>query len=239
LPNRMVMVNLGCGEIGLDGWINIDWTLSARLIRNPFTRWLAYLLSRIGLMDISTNWPPSLLLKDLRKGLPFKDDSVDFIYTSHFINYCLKKYEAKYVLEECHRVLKKGGVVRIVVPDLELLARKYVERDSNLYYNTFKFRKDDDDTLADRFLKFFYPPQNKNPIKGFWGKRGKLKYKLALIRETVSCSKWMYDFDSLASMLHASGFKSVERKTFRVGRTPDIDKLDNRPAESLYVEAEK
>lgn len=121
------MVNLGCGEIGLAGWINIDWTLNARLIRNPSTRWLAHLLSRIGLMDMSTNWPPNLLLKDLRKGLPFKDGSVDFIYTSHFIN-LLKKYEVKYVLGECHRVLKKGGVVRIVVPDLELLARKYVER---------------------------------------------------------------------------------------------------------------
>ncbi len=234
----MVMVNLGCGEIGLAGWINIDWTLNAKLRRNPFTRWLAYLLSRMDLMDTSTKWPPNLLLRDMRKGLPFKDDSVGFIYTSHSIN-CLKKYEAKYVLEECHRVLNKGGILRIVVPDLALFAKKYVNRESDFYDNTFKYRMDEDDTLADRFLKLLYPPENKNPIKGFWGKRGKLKYKLALIRETVSSPKWMYDFDSLSSMLYASGFKSVERKAFRVGRTPDIDKLDNRPAESLYVEAEK
>jgi hypothetical protein len=49
----------------------------------------------------------------------------------------------------------------------------------------------------------------------------------------------MYDFDSLASLLNKYGFSVREKRRFREGITPDIDRLDNRPEESLYVEAQK
>jgi SAM-dependent methyltransferase len=51
--------------------------------------------------------------------------------------------------------------------------------------------------------------------------------------------KYMYDFELLAAELAAAGFDSVELSAYREGRTPDIARLDNRPAETLYVEAAK
>jgi hypothetical protein len=49
----------------------------------------------------------------------------------------------------------------------------------------------------------------------------------------------MYDFELLAAELSAAGFGDVQRCAYRAGRTPDLDHLDNRPEETLYVEAAK
>lgn len=51
--------------------------------------------------------------------------------------------------------------------------------------------------------------------------------------------KYMYDFELLKSLLEKTGFSQVARYDYRQGETPDIDKLDNRPEETLFVEAVK
>lgn len=49
----------------------------------------------------------------------------------------------------------------------------------------------------------------------------------------------MYDFTILEEELRGAGFQDVSRVAFREGRTPDLERLDNRPDETLFVEAEK
>ena len=49
----------------------------------------------------------------------------------------------------------------------------------------------------------------------------------------------MYDYEMLRTLLEAAGFTGVTRCAFRQGRAPDLDVLDNRPEETLYVEALK
>ncbi len=49
--------------------------------------------------------------------------------------------------------------------------------------------------------------------------------------------KYMYDFESLSALLAEIGFRDVRRLDYRRGQTPDLDILDNRPEDSLYVEA--
>jgi predicted SAM-dependent methyltransferase len=51
--------------------------------------------------------------------------------------------------------------------------------------------------------------------------------------------QFMFDFDLLSSLLSSVGFTSIERSAYRQGRTPDLSVLDNRPDETLYVEARK
>lgn len=51
--------------------------------------------------------------------------------------------------------------------------------------------------------------------------------------------KYMYDFQMLASILKELGFRNITRCQFRVGGVPDIDFLDNRADESLFIEASK
>jgi SAM-dependent methyltransferase len=51
--------------------------------------------------------------------------------------------------------------------------------------------------------------------------------------------RYMYDYEMLKALLERIGFVSVTRCRFREGHTPDIAFLDNRPEETLFVEAMK
>jgi predicted SAM-dependent methyltransferase len=49
----------------------------------------------------------------------------------------------------------------------------------------------------------------------------------------------MYNYALLAELLREAGFATVERREYREGTVPDLRQLDNRPEESLFVEASK
>ena len=49
--------------------------------------------------------------------------------------------------------------------------------------------------------------------------------------------KYMYDFTMLQDMLLQIGFSEITRCNFRVGKVPDIENLDNRPEDTLFIEA--
>ncbi len=50
---------------------------------------------------------------------------------------------------------------------------------------------------------------------------------------------YMYDFDLLGRLLSSAGFVGIEQYAYRKGRVPDVEVLDNRPEETLFVEATK
>jgi predicted SAM-dependent methyltransferase len=49
--------------------------------------------------------------------------------------------------------------------------------------------------------------------------------------------KYMYDFDCLRALLAEAGYQNIRRCNYREGASPDLVSLDNRPEETLYVEA--
>jgi SAM-dependent methyltransferase len=51
--------------------------------------------------------------------------------------------------------------------------------------------------------------------------------------------KYMYDFQMMEELLLRVGFREVRRWSFTQGDVPDISILDNRPDDSLFVEATK
>lgn len=63
---------------------------------------------------------------DILHGLPFPENTFDAVYHSHVLEH-LSPQDGQHLLEECYRVLKPGGVLRIVVPDLEQIAKLYLE----------------------------------------------------------------------------------------------------------------
>jgi len=62
---------------------------------------------------------------DARK-LPFKDGEANEIYTRFFLEHLPRK-DAKLALKEMFRVLKKGGALEIIVPDIGYFCRLFVE----------------------------------------------------------------------------------------------------------------
>lgn len=51
--------------------------------------------------------------------------------------------------------------------------------------------------------------------------------------------KYMYDFQMLKQLLEVAGFRNIIRCSYRQGEMPEIDLLDNREEESLFVEARR
>ena len=95
----MKLLNLACGsKVSPKGnWTNIDFS-------SPL----------IGVIE--TN---------ILKGLNFSDNSFNVVYSAQFIEH-LTLEQAESVLKEVNRVLKPGGVLRLVTPDLEELANSYL-----------------------------------------------------------------------------------------------------------------
>ena len=96
----MIKVNFGSGggEGKLPDWINVDLDWSCR---------------------------PDVIA-DLSKDLPFPTAAVDYIHTEDFIVQ-LNLASGFHFLRECRRILKPNGAMRLLTPDLERFARKYLE----------------------------------------------------------------------------------------------------------------
>jgi hypothetical protein len=62
---------------------------------------------------------------DICRGLPFASTSFDVVYHSHVLEH-LTRPEAQSLMRECWRVLRPGGLIRVVVPDLEKIATDYL-----------------------------------------------------------------------------------------------------------------
>lgn len=116
-----VRLNLGCGSQVPDEWINVDYALGARFSKIPF---FTLINKKLKLFDLQ--WNKKIYLHDLAKKLPWSDCSIDAVYSSHTLEHFSKKDGRKF-LAECLRVLRKDGIIRIIVPDLRHNVLEYIE----------------------------------------------------------------------------------------------------------------
>ncbi len=63
---------------------------------------------------------------DIKNGLPFPTNSVDMIWGCHVFEH-LSYEEGRKFLVDCRRVMKPNGLLRLTVPDADLLTRAYTE----------------------------------------------------------------------------------------------------------------
>ncbi len=63
---------------------------------------------------------------DITKPLPFKNDSVDFIFIEHVLEHVTPLQGFRF-LKEAHRVLKPKGVIRVIVPDVKKIYLEYTQ----------------------------------------------------------------------------------------------------------------
>ena len=113
----MMKLNLGCGARFLDGWVNVDHSIGAKLAKYK-------IFNKLGFFNVQ--WDKRIFIHNLRLKFPWQNNSVDTVYSSHTLEH-FDKREGLFFLKESHRVLKKGGVLRIIVPDLEEYVNSYIE----------------------------------------------------------------------------------------------------------------
>ena len=201
-----VKLNLGCGLAVTPGWINIDGSINALIANFPvFTHSFFYRVTGARAYYSKSEYCKLLgenrfVHHELSSSIPYPDNSVDVIFSSHFLEH-LYYDQALNLINECYRSLKPGGILRISIPDLEYAIGQY-----------HKGRKDE------MLRNFFFVEEDGNHF---------------------SRHKYMYDFQMLEKILVNTGFLNVTRCSYRTGNTPDIEILDNRPEESLFVEASR
>ncbi|HSS95721.1 MAG TPA: methyltransferase domain-containing protein [Terriglobales bacterium] len=126
VAESLLRINIGCGTTAPYGWYNIDNSPSIWLSRVPVARTLFR----------APAWPRDVRCHNVLKGLPFGNESVDFIYSSHTFEHFTYAQSLE-VSKECLRILKPGGILRIVVPDLGQIVRDYLADSAPLASHRF------------------------------------------------------------------------------------------------------
>lgn len=201
-------LNLGCGSQAHEGWINVDYSMGARFAKLPL---FSFLNKKLKIFDL--NWEKRIFLHDLRKTFPWDDNSIDFIYTSHTLEH-FSREDGYAFLKECHRVLRKGAIIRTVVPDLSFIVSEYLNGNIK----------------ADCFVEKLGVLYNTD--------RNSLKGKLSPFVQFPH--KCMYDTQTLKSTLEDIGFKAESKTAFQ-SKIPDIEKveLSKRTENAVIIEGEK
>jgi SAM-dependent methyltransferase len=242
----MKILNLGCGTKASSHpeVINIDWSISLRFKKNHMLRFLTPLFIRGDRLQAMRSLPANIMVHNVAKGIPFESNSIDFVYHSHLLEH-LDTEVAKTFLLEIKRVLKPGGIQRIVVPDLEKACRAYVSHLAISESNPIEAEKHDAYVAAfleqavrkEAFVTSQQPPIRRrieNAILGDARKRGETH-------------QWMYDRINLGALLSRLGYRNPQIRSFSTSLIPnwnqygldqDEDGLEYKP-DSLYVEVFK
>lgn len=161
---------------------------------------------------------------DARKGLPYKDNTVDLIVTSHFLEHLNPFYETIPFLQECFRVLKKDGIMRVAVPDLWTLIMAYMKKRMKTfdYDQPLDYQRAETDGL--KFSLLMYGTLSKECTS-----------------ESYTGHMACYDYPALKEMLEAGGFKDIKKMSYGISQSQEIqsETADMFPSHSLYVEARK
>ncbi len=202
--SRRILLNLGCGPNAVPTrWIDCDGSWNVLLGKLPPapSRWVRSFLQSMGI-DI-LRWPAHVRYLNLRKELPFDSSSVDAVYASHVWEH-LAVPDAERATRECYRVLKPGGVLRLVVPDVAMMCTTYLQSRS--------------ESAMDRFMEDLHL-RSRDEGRSI---ARRLYYSIT----DFHSHKWMYDVPSLSALLVRSGFVSVGAKDYNASRIPEIAEVE-------------
>jgi SAM-dependent methyltransferase len=193
-------LNVGSGPAEAAGWTHLDGSWQAKIAGR---RWLAPVGRAILNKEIG-HWPAGVKYCDVRRGLGFGSDAVAVVYSSHMLEH-LHRVEAARFLREINRSLRRGGVLRIVVPDLAAIVGCYQTHRAS---PAAAGPGGSSDLLMDMLL--LRPRSNANGGAAGWVKRATDLHE----------HKWMYDAEGLRALFAEAGFVNAERRGFLESAIP-------------------
>jgi ubiquinone/menaquinone biosynthesis C-methylase UbiE len=212
-PSAMKRLNLGCGPKAPPDWLNVDGSWNAWFSHHPNLRKALRTVGLINSNNEGAEWNTRPLVHDLAKPLPFRENSFSAVYASHVLEH-LYLVQAKQLLSECLRVLRSGGVARIVVPDLRSMVLEYLNRKKQDAPLSEKASAAD---VLDERLGFRTPAPP----------GGNFVFKFYRVWKDFHSHKWMYDSDSLIYYLQDAGFQKVCEKHFLKSDIAGIEEVED------------
>jgi len=191
----MKKVNFGCGLMAPQSWVNYDASPVLRVQRFPVFGSLAKSL-------VKPRFPDAARFGDIARGLPEATESVDFVYCSHILEH-LSLTDYRRALKEVFRILKRGGVFRGVLPDLDADVRSYLADPSADACSTF---------MRSSHLGLVRRPRDAiGRLRGLLGNSQHL---------------WMWDYKGMEFELEASGFLEIRRAVFNDSAYPEFEDIE-------------
>jgi ubiquinone/menaquinone biosynthesis C-methylase UbiE len=187
-------VQYGCGWSAAKGWLNYDASPTLIFERLPIVGKL--------FNKNAKRFPDIVEYGDIVKGLPIKENSCTGVYCSHVLEH-LSLDDFRYALKNTYKILKKGGVFRAVLPDLELAINDYIKNDS-----------------TDAALIFMESTS--------LGKKERQRGLKGLLIEWLGNSKhlWMWDYKSFEAELVRIGFNKIRKAQFGDSIDPTFKEVE-------------
>lgn len=198
---EVLKLHLGCFDRATKGWINTGITPHLWVALVPGLPRLLFRMGKITRARLEQHKRgvfKDLTYLDVTKRFPYSDETFDFVFSCHMLEH-LFVHKAQACIAEIFRVLKPGGICRVVVPDLDKIVADYNPDQPEL------------------FLKRIFECDVRSR----------------------NAHHWHYNANSLLRLLRDAGFHEAYQCAYRQGRCPDLESLDNRADESLFVEAIK
>lgn len=199
------LLHLGCGpNVDKSDWIDCDGSWNALINCLPFKipQLIRFLYNSEG--NKVKIFPKHIKYVNLHKQLPFQASSIDAIYASHVWEH-LYYEDGVFALNECYRVCKPGGYVRLVVPDLYAICKEYVDSQGNdrahILHNKLLYRKNSRDS---------------NVIRGAY---------TALT--DFHTHKFMYDVNAMVSLFLKTGFENVSERSYLDSDITAIEQVES------------
>lgn len=204
-----VYVQYGCGWCAPPLWRNFDASPVLRFERIP-------LLGRLYTKN-HARFPANAEYGDISQGLPIAESVCDGVYCSHVLEH-LSLEDCEKALKNTHKILKEGGIFRLVMPDLEQYIMNYVN--------------DRSPEAAMHFMQ-----------ETALGTERMSQSIVAIVRKSFGHSQhyWLWDYKSIERKLQDAGFKSIRRAQWGDGQDTAFMEVEDqdRWAGFLGVECKK
>jgi len=177
-------VHYGCGLCAPKEWLNFDASPMLKLQRLPLIGSLMP-ASKFG------RWPANAKVGDIRDGLPVAEKSAAGVYCAHVLEH-LALDDFRLALRNTYRILRPGGIFRLVMPDLRAMMRKYLDAG-------------DTPQAAMNFMQH----------SGL-GRDSRARGLIGNIRGWIGNARhrWLWDYAALEPELKKAGFVDVRRASY-------------------------
>lgn len=205
-------VQYGCGLSAPKEWINFDASPTLRIQKTP-------LLNVCLKPFLKVKFPDNVRYGNIIKGLPIPENSCNGVYCSHILEH-LSYDDFQKALLNTYKILKPGGIFRLVMPDLELFVNDYLNKKNRGEQAAFDFN------LSTGFGQKSRATGFKAVVLNSWGNSRHL---------------WLWDTTSAIEMLKKTGFTGIRTCVFNDCNDPmfAIVESKDRFTGAMAIEAVK
>jgi predicted SAM-dependent methyltransferase len=208
-------VHYGSGLCAPPSWKNFDASPTLRLQRLPLIG-RAFSSSPFRRKGIVV-FPANVVYGDIVRGLPLSAGSCQAIYCSHVLEH-LTLDDFRVALRNTYTYLRPGGTFRFVLPDLQQMARHYLNSAQQ--------------DAAHLFME-----------SSCLGKKSRARGLERLLRSWLGSGShlWMWDYKAIKAELEQVGFRKIRRAEFGDSREVRFKEVEEKERweKCLGVEAEK